>query len=71
MTANYSLTSLNGTKIINASKKRIAVSYNLFTSNFATMATKKNARMRAIKELAQEIRNHLGVVLKNINRENL
>ena len=65
ITAIYNLIPLRSGPKIRDSKKSITVSYNLFSSPFATQAAKENARIRAVKELAQEIRHHLGVFLKN------
>ena len=67
MTAKYNLTPIKGGPEIKESQKTITVSYNLFTSPFATQAAKENARLRAVRELAQEIRHHLGVVLRDTN----
>ena len=69
MTARYNLTPLYDGPEIKDSIKTITVSYNLFTSPFATSAAKKNARARAVKEIAQEIRHHLGVVLRDRYRK--
>ena len=64
MTAVYNLSDLNGKSLIKNSKKQISVNYNIFNSTFATLSAQENARGRAVKALAQEIRNHLGIVLR-------
>ena len=68
MTAKYNLKPIYNGPEIKDSIKTITVSYNLFTSPFARSAAKKNARARAVREIAQEIRHHLGVVLRDKSR---
>ena len=63
ISAQYSLKSSDGRIKIKNSLKNITVSYNIFTSPNATINAQQDARNRAIRELAQEIRNHLGVVI--------
>jgi len=63
VTASYSLTDARtGESPITASTS-ITVSYNIFQSKFETLTAEQNARQRAIRELAQEIRIRLGVFL--------
>ena len=64
ITATYALTSVTGKALIAEAQNSITVSYNIFTSKYATLVAEKNARKRAIVELAQEIRHHVGVLFK-------
>ncbi len=65
MSTNYSLLkSATGNSLISASNA-ITVSYNIFSSEFETLMAEKDARKRAIRELAQEIRIRLGVYLRD------
>ena len=64
ITATYSLQSAKGLPKIDKSVNKITVSYNKFNSAWATLVAEEDARMRGIRALAQEMRHHLGVVLK-------
>lgn len=56
---NYQLASLpSGDQILDGSDS-IIVSYNILDSNFATLMAEKDARARAVRELAQVIRTRL------------
>jgi len=48
-----------------ASTNSITVSYNIYDSQFATLMAEKDARKRAVRELAQEIRIRLAVYLRD------
>ena len=65
ITATYSLQSIKGLPIIDNSVNKITVSYNKFNSAWATLVAEEDARTRGIRALTQELRHHLGVVLKN------
>jgi len=65
VTVRYALlNSATGKSILDASNA-ITVSYNIFSSEFETLMAEKDARKRAIRELAQEIRIRLGVYLRD------
>ena len=61
------LKSVTGKSLINTSGS-ITVSYNIFSSEFETLMAEKDARKRAVRELAQEIRIRLGVYLRDPSR---
>ncbi len=56
---NYRLSRIPGGGTVVAGKEAIIVSYNILDSDFATLMAEKNARDRAVRELAQAIRTRL------------
>ena len=65
VTARYALLEFaTGKSLLNESNA-ITVSYNIFSSEFETLMAEKDARQRAVRELAQEIRIRLGVYLRD------
>ena len=68
--ASFTLKANDGSYGIEKSSNKITVSYNKYNSAFATIVTEQNARNRAITEIAQEIKHHLGVFFKT-NKPNL
>ncbi len=56
---NYRLSRIPGGGTVVAGKEAIIVSYNILDSDFATLMAEKNARARAVRELAQAIRTRL------------
>lgn len=50
---------------VTSGQNSIAVSYNIYSAEYATVAAEKDARNRALKELAQDIRLQLGAFFKN------
>ena len=64
----YSLIDTTNQKVLNNGNNNITVSYNIFSSQYATIAAEKNAIKRAIKELAQDIRLEVGAFFKNQNQ---
>ena len=65
MTANYNLQQAYSGEQRFTSSNSITVSYDIFDSQFATLMAEKDARKRAIRELAQEIRIRLAVYLRD------
>ena len=59
--SNYRLTDTETGKIILSDQTSITVSYNILESEFATLMAEKDARSRAVRELAESIRIRLGV----------
>ena len=57
--AQYQLSLISGGKAILSGNEAIIVSYNILDSDFATLMAEKDARARAVRELAQAIRIHL------------
>lgn len=66
VTSTYTLLSTETGSSLNSGTNSITVSYNIYSSDYATLAAEKDAQNRAIKELAQEIRLQLGAYFKNI-----
>jgi len=62
--AIYTFKAHDGSFVTRKFSNKITVSYNKYNSAFATLVTEQNARNRAITEIAQEIKHHLGVFLK-------
>ncbi len=52
-------------ELLTSGSNNIAVSYNIYSAEYATIAAEKDAANRAIKELAQDIRLQLGAYFKN------
>lgn len=65
VTANYSLLEVSTRRSLVNASNAITVSYNIFNSEFETLMAEKDARKRAVRELAQEIRIRLGVYLRD------
>jgi len=61
----YRLKSIGSGQVITSGRNRIDVSYNIYSAEYATVAAEKDARNRALKELAQDIRLQLGAFFKN------
>ena len=57
----YRLSRITGGETVLAGNEAIIVSYNILDSDFATLMAEKNARSRAVRELAQVIRTRLAV----------
>ena len=55
----YQLSPISGGETILSGNEAIIVSYNILDSDFATLMVEKDARARAVRELAQAIRIHL------------
>jgi LPS-assembly lipoprotein len=56
---NYQLSPISGGKFVLLGNEAIIVSYNILDSDFATLMAEKDARARAVQELALAIRVHL------------
>ncbi len=63
--SNYQLYSTINGSVLNSGSNSIIVSYNIYSSDYATLAAEKDAQNRAVKELAQEIRLQLGAYFKS------
>ncbi len=46
-------------------KANIVTSYNILSSDFATLVAEKNARSRAVRELSQDITNRIAIYLQD------
>lgn len=60
LSVNYRLSPLPIGNPVLTSNDSIIVSYNILESDFATLMAEKDARARAVRELAQVIRTRLG-----------
>jgi LPS-assembly lipoprotein len=69
VTASYNLLQSTTGEIVLSASNPIVVSYNIFSSEFETLMAEKDARKRAIRALAQEIRIKLGVYLRDAARK--
>ncbi len=61
VTANFQLLNAGTAESIYSATRSITVSYNILDSEYATIAAKKDARIRAVRELSEDIRIQLGV----------
>jgi LPS-assembly lipoprotein len=68
MSVSYSLTQASREKALVNASNAISVSYNIFNSEFETLMAEKDARKRAVRELAQEIRVRLGVYFRSAHK---
>ena len=66
VTANFHLLNAATAKPLFSATRSITISYNILDSEYATLAAVKDARMRAIRELSEEIRTQLGVYFSNL-----
>lgn len=62
--SSYDLVARETGIVVNNGNHQITVSYNIYSSEYATLAAEKDVRKRAVKELAQEIRLQLGAHFK-------
>ena len=61
VTASFQLLNMATTQPIYSASRSITVSYNILDSEYATLAAEKDARIRAVRELSEDIRIQLGV----------
>ena len=54
---------------ITSGTNSITVSYNIYSSHYATLSAEKDAKKRAVKELAQDIRLQMGAFFKAQNQQ--
>jgi LPS-assembly lipoprotein len=63
LSASFTITELGGAKRIFSGSARSVNSYNILTSDFATLSARDDARRRGVNQLAQEIRKRVSVWL--------
>jgi len=63
LSASFTITELGGAKRVFSGSARSVNSYNILTSDFATLSAREDARRRGINQLALEIRERLSVWL--------
>ena len=56
VTSSFKLTDRSSGEAVLQSSSRVTASYNILDSEFASLLAEKNARERALKQLAQDIR---------------
>jgi LPS-assembly lipoprotein len=61
VTARFNLIGAADRKSLFSDESRITVSYNILDSDFATLAARKDARARAVREISEDIRARLGI----------
>jgi LPS-assembly lipoprotein len=66
VTANFELLNAATAKPIFSAKRSATVSYNILDSEYATLAAEKDARIRAVRELSEDIRIQLGVYFSDL-----
>ncbi len=71
LSVNYQLSPLPIGDQILAGKDSIVVSYNILDSDFATLMAEKDARARAVRELAQVIRTRLAAQFVRPLKDNM
>ena len=71
VTSRHTLVDKGSSIILSAGINTITVSYNIFSSDYATLSAEKDAKERAIKELAQDIRLQIGAYFKTQNQLNI
>ena len=71
LTSQYRLIDTSSLKSLNSGSNAITVSFNIYTSNYATLSAEKDAKKRAVKELAQDIRLQIGAFFMAQNHLNL
>lgn len=67
---SYQLSPISGGETILSGNEAIIVSYNILDSDFATLMAEKNARARAVGELAQAIRTRLAAQFVHSPKDN-
>ena len=63
LSATFTITELGGAKRVFSGSARSVNSYNILTSDFATLSAREDARRRGVNQLALEIRERISVWL--------
>ncbi len=63
MTAKFTIIQLSGRKMVHTGETKSVNSYNSLTSDFATLSAREDARRRAIRQLAIDIKERVSVWL--------
>ena len=66
LTAFFQLLNAATADTIYSATRSITVSYNILDSEYATLAAKKDARIRAVRELSEDIRTQLRVYFSHL-----
>lgn len=57
LNATYKLVRIRDDKLVDDGKDQVVASYNLLSSDYATLVAQRDARARAVTELAERLRN--------------
>jgi LPS-assembly lipoprotein len=71
LTGNFNLLSSDGRKSLTSGKIFVISSYDIISSDFATLSAEKNARERCILQLSEDIRSQLAVYFVRQSRNSL
>ena len=71
ITSSYRLVDTKSQQTLTSAKNSITVSYNIYSSQYATISAEKEATKRAAKELAHDIRLQIGVFFKSHNKQSV
>jgi LPS-assembly lipoprotein len=69
--SQYRLIDTSSLKLLSSGSNEITVSFNIYSSNYATLTAEKDAKKRAVKELAQDIRLQIGAFFMTQSHLNL
>ena len=67
--SSYRLVDIQSRETLTSVTNSITVSYNIYSSQYATLSAEKDAIKRATKELAQDIRLQIGIFFKSHNKQ--
>jgi len=70
VTASFRLVSTKGNNSLFSGTSSITVSYNILESDFATLSAENDARKRATREIAEDIRIQLGAYFAQTRNKN-
>ena len=69
--SSHHLVDIQSQQVLTSATNSITVSYNIYSSQYATLSAEKDATKRATKELAQDIRLQIGIFFKNHNKQSV
>jgi LPS-assembly lipoprotein len=69
--STYQLINTFNRKLVSTGFNTVTVSYNIYSSHYATLSAAKDAKKRAAKKLAQDIRLQIGAYFKAQNQLNI
>ena len=71
ISSSHQLVDTQSQQVLTSALNSITVSYNIYSSHYATTSAEKDAIKRATKELAQDIRLQIGVFFKAYNKRSI
>ena len=66
--SNHKLFNSLSRRLISTGSNTVIASYNIYSSHYATLSAEKDAKTRAVKKLAQDIRIQIGAFFKARNQ---